>query len=100
MLNINVDKCSRCWILEFDLEYFKELYELRNDYTLAPDQQGRKKEMLFDYELNIADDYNISIGKVKKISIQHFQQRKVHILLQKLAIYLWQELKLKRYIAY
>ena len=52
-------------ILEVDLEYPKELRELHNDYPLAPDQIEIKRGMLFDYQLKIADLYNIPIGNVK-----------------------------------
>ena len=37
--------------------------------------------MFPDYQLKVADDYNISVGTVKKI----IQQRKVRALLHKLA---------------
>ena len=46
-----------------DLEYPKELRELHNDYPLAPDKMKIKREMLCDYQLKIANLYNISIGK-------------------------------------
>ena len=46
-----------------DLECPKELPELGNDYPLAPDKIEIKREMLFNYQLKIADLYNIAIGK-------------------------------------
>ena len=52
---------KRC-VLEFDLDYPKELRELHNDYPLAPNKKEiKKKEMLSEYQLNIADLYNIPI---------------------------------------
>ena len=36
-------------VLEVDLEYPKELHELHNDYTLAPDKIEMKNEILSDY---------------------------------------------------
>ena len=36
---------------EVDLEYPKELWELHNNYPLAPDKIEIKREMLSDYEL-------------------------------------------------
>ena len=51
--------------MEVDLEYPKELQELRNDYLLAPDKIEIKREMLSEYQLKIADLYSIPIGKVK-----------------------------------
>ena len=52
-------------VLEFDLEYHKELKKLHNDYPLPPDEIEIKKEMLSKYQLKISDFYNIPIGNVK-----------------------------------
>ena len=54
--------------LEIDIEYRKELHELRNDYPLAPDKIEIKKEILPNYQLKIAEFYNIPIDKVKKLA--------------------------------
>ena len=62
------DSSSRRCVLKVDLEYPKELYELHNNYHLAPDKLKSKREMLSDYLLKIADDYNISIGNVTNYS--------------------------------
>ena len=51
-------------VLEVDLEYPKELHELHNDYPLVPDKIETKKEMLPEYQLKIANLYNIPIGNV------------------------------------
>ena len=56
---------------------------MQNDYPLAPDKLkiikdcsikinmikmfDKNHKMLFHYQLNIGDDYNISISKVKKL---------------------------------
>ena len=47
-----------------NLEYSKELQELHNDYPLVQDKIEIKK-ILSEYQLKIADLYNISIGNVK-----------------------------------
>ena len=57
---------SKGCVLEVDLEYPKELRELPNDYPLAPDRIKIKRKILSDYQLKIADLYNISIGNAKK----------------------------------
>ena len=54
-------------ILEVNLEYIRELRELRNGCPLVPDKMEFKKEKLTSYQLKIADFYNISIGNVKKL---------------------------------
>ena len=58
---------SKGWVLEVDLEYPKELWELDNDYPSGPDKIEIKRKMLSDYQLKIADHCNISIGNVKKL---------------------------------
>ena len=54
-------------VLEVDLEYPKELRELHNDFPLTPDKIEIKREILYEYQLKIADLYNIPIGTVKKL---------------------------------
>ena len=53
-------------VFEVDFEYPKELHEFHKDYSLAPDIIEVKREMLSEYQLRIADLYNIPIGNVKK----------------------------------
>ena len=65
-LNKYTSNSSKGCILEVDLEYPKELRELHNDYPLAPDKIEIKREMMSDYQLKIADHYNIPIGNIKK----------------------------------
>ena len=58
---------SKGFVLEVDFEYPKELQELDNNYLLAPDKIEIKREMLPEYQLKIADLYNIPIGNIKKL---------------------------------
>ena len=62
--------------LEVDLEYPKELHQLYNDYPLAPDKIEIKEEMLSNYQLQIADFYDIPIGNVKKLVPNFFVKEK------------------------
>ena len=65
-LNKYTSNSSKGCVLEFDLEYSKELRELHNNYSLTPDKIEIKREMLSNYQLKkIADLYNIPIGNVK-----------------------------------
>ena len=43
------------WVYKVDLEYPKELQELHSDYPLAADKIEIKKEVLFSYQLKIAN---------------------------------------------
>ena len=49
------------------LKYPKELWELYNYYPLAPDKIEIKKKMLSEYQLKVADLYNICIGNIKNV---------------------------------
>ena len=78
----------------------KNLHELRNDYLLAPDKIEIKREMLSEYQLKIADLYNISIGNVKKLVSNFLDKEKYVIHYENLQFYLRLVLKLKKYIAF
>ena len=62
--------------LQVDLEYPKELHQLHSDYPLAPDKIEIKEEMLSNYQLQIADFYDIPIGNVKKLVPNFFVKEK------------------------
>ena len=87
-------------VLEVGLEYPKESWELHNDYPLAPDKIEIKRELLSDYQLKIADRYNIPIGNVKKLVPNFFDKEKYVIHYENLQLYLRLGLKLKKYIVY
>ena len=63
-LNKYTNNSSKGCVLEIDLEYLKELHELHSDYLLVPDEIEIKREMLSQYQLNIADLYNIRFNNV------------------------------------
>ena len=66
-MNKYTSNSSKGSVLEVDLGDPKELRELHNDYPLAPDKIEIKRQMLPDYQLKIADHYNIPAGNVKKL---------------------------------
>ena len=49
------------YFLEADLEYPDELYELHNDYPLAPEKLAGSSDMLSKYCKKIADKYEIKV---------------------------------------
>ena len=87
-LNKYTSNSSKACVLEVDLEYPKELQALHSDYPLAPDKIEIKREMLSDYQLKIADLYNIPIGNNKKIVPNFFDKEKYVILYENLKLYL------------
>ena len=52
---------------------YKLLY---NNYPLAPDKIKTKREMLSEYQLKIADLYNMPISNVKKLVPKFFDKEK------------------------
>ena len=56
--------------------------------------------MLSDYQLKIADHYNMPIGNVKKLVRNCFDKEKYVIYYENLQLYLKLGLKLKTYIVY
>ena len=99
-LNKYAISCSKGCVFEVDLEYPKELHELHNHYPLAQDKIEIKREMLYEYQLKIADFYNIPIGNVKKLVPKFFDEEKYVIHYENLKLCLRLGLTLKKYIAY
>ena len=60
------------FVVEVDLQYPKELRELHKDYPLVPDN----KKMLSDYQLKVADLYNIPVANFKKLVSNLFDKEK------------------------
>ena len=81
--------------LKFNLEYSKELRELRNDYPLALDKTEIKKQILSSYQLKISNFHNFPIGKVKKLIPNFFDKEKYVLHYNDLQLYLRLRLKLK-----
>ena len=79
-LNKYTNNSLKGCVLDVDLEYWKQLYELNNNYPLAPDKIEIKRKMLSEYQLKIADWYNIPTGNVKQLLSQLFDKEKHEIL--------------------
>ena len=70
---------SKECVLEVDLEYPKKVQQLHNDYSIAPNNIEIKREMLSDYQLKIADHYNVSIGNIKKL-VSNFVDKEKYVI--------------------
>ena len=91
---------SKGCVLEVDLEYSRELLKLLNGYSVAPDKIEIKREMLSEYQIKIADSYNILIGNVKRLMPNFFDKKKYVVHYENLQLYLILGLKLNKYKAY
>ena len=87
-LNKYTSNSSKGCVLEVNLEYPKELRELHNDYPLVPDKIEIKREILSEYQLKIANLYNIPIGNVKKLVPNLIDKDKYVIDFENLQLYL------------
>ena len=85
-------------VLEIDLEYSGELRQLNYDYPLVPYKVGIKNEISSDYQLKIADFYNINIGGAQKLMPNVFDRERYVLQYENLQLYLRPGLKLKKYI--
>ena len=66
-LNKYTSNSSQGCVLEFDLEYPKELHKIHNYYPLAPDKIEIKRKILSEFQLKTAHIYTIPIGSIKKL---------------------------------
>ena len=75
-MNKYTSNSSKGWVLKVDLEYPKDLWELHSDYPLTPDKIEIKREMLSEYQLKVANLYNIPISNAKKLVPNFFDNEK------------------------
>ena len=78
---------SKVCILEFEAKYPKELRVLHNNYPSTPSKTEIKKEMLPNYQLKIADSYNIPMGNIKKLVPKRFLIKETQLKLKKYIVY-------------
>ena len=95
VMSIN-EKSDIGYILEVDLEYPKELHELHNDYPLAPEKLAVSSDMLSIYCKNIANEYDIKVGDVKKLIPNLGNKTKYVVYYRNLQIYLSLGMKLRK----
>ena len=97
---INLDSynenSAKSLILEVDLEYPEELYNLHNDYPCAPEKISVQKEMLSDYCREILEREKMSIDGVRKLIPTLMKREKYVLHCRNLQLYLSLGLKLKK----
>ena len=78
-----MDRPKRVWLAIVHKDVFLklilnvlELHEIHNYYLLALGKTEIKREMLFDYQLKIADLYSIPIDNVIKLVPNFFDKEK------------------------
>ena len=94
-LNKYTSNSSKGFVLKVDLEYLEVVRDLHNDYPLPSEKIEIKREMLSEYQLKIADLYNIPIGNVKKLVPNFFDKEMCVLHYENLQLYLRLYLKLK-----
>ena len=83
-------------ILEVDLEYPQESYDIHDDYPLAPEKMQVTKEILSSYCESIGEKFNISIGQVHKLIPTLNKKEKYVLHYRNLQLYTDLGLKIKK----
>ena len=98
---MSIDKKSDVgYILEVDLKYPNELYELHNDYPLPPEKLTVNNDILSNYCKSIADKYDIKVADIKKLIPNLGNKTKYVLHCRNLQLYLSLGMKLTRFIEY
>ena len=84
------------YILEVDLSYPSGLHKMHNGYPLAPEKLKIRLNMLSKYCSNIADEYEIKIGRVNKLVPHLGNKSKYFLHYRKLQFYLSLGMKLTK----
>ena len=87
VITIN-EKSDIRYILEVDLKYPKELHELQYDNPLAPEKRAISSDMLSEYCISIADEYDIKVGDVNKLIPNSGNETKYVLHYRNLQLYL------------
>ena len=82
--------------MEVGLKYPQELHDLHNDYPFATEQVKVTKDMLSDYCQEIAAEFNIQTGLVRKLIPTLSNKEKYVLHYRNLQLYLSLGLKLTK----
>ena len=95
-VNLISEKSPIGYILEVDLKCPDELHVLHKDYQLASEKLAILYDMLSDYCKNIADEYGIKVGDVKKLVPNLSSKAKYIVHYINLELYLFLGMKLTK----
>ena len=95
-MNSIAKNSSDGYILEVDLEYPDELPELHHDFPLAPEELEISDNMLSKYCSDIAKEYGIIVGGVKKLVPSLSNKSKYVVQYRNLQLYLSLGIKLTK----
>ena len=84
------------YFLKVDREYSDELYELHNDYPLAPEKVAVSSDMLSNYCKKIDDKYDIKVVDVVKLIPNLGNKTNYVVHYRNLPLYLSLKIKLPR----
>ena len=70
---------SKRYVSEVDFECIKELRELQKCYYLSPNKIERKRKILSEYQIKVADICNIPIGNVRNL-VHNFLGKEKYVL--------------------
>ena len=74
------DESTSGYILEVDLDYLSNLYDLHNDYPSCPENVKINQEDLAPYTVELSGKLNVNCGKSKKLmcNLKNKQRYTVH----------------------
>ena len=70
---------SKRYVSQVDFECIKELRELQKCCYLSPNKIERKRKMLSEYQIKVADICNIPIGNVRNL-VHNFLGKEKYVL--------------------
>ena len=83
-------------IVECDLDYPEELFDMHKDYPLAPDSTSITKDMLSDITKQFLDDYKIPFNEQKRLTPNFLPKRNYIVHIKNLKYYIKKGLILKK----
>ena len=84
------------YFLEVDLDYPKELHDIHNDYSIAPEKIKPEDEMLSPHSFEIKNEYDIKTGGIDKLPPNLMSKKNYGVHYRNLQYHLSQSLTFKK----